>query len=82
MKKLLFFLLICVVFLNKGQTQENIEAPVEDTLTVVQHLDQLTLLWDVESIELKTYQGLRKFCRSTAYRNSITEMLESMHHYD
>ena len=36
MKKLLFFLLICVVFLNKGQTQENIEAPVEDTLTVVQ----------------------------------------------
>ena len=47
-----------------------------------EHLDQLTLLWDVESIELKTYQGLRKFCRSTAYRNSITEMLESMHHYD
>ena len=82
MKKLVFFLLICVVFLNKGQTQENIKAPVEDTLTVVQHLDQLTLLWDVESIELKTYQGLRKFCRSTAYRNSITEMLESMHHYD
>ena len=82
MKKLIFVLIICVVFLNKGQTQENIEPPVEDTLSVVEHLDQLTLLWDVESIELKTYQGLRKFCRSTAYRNSITEMLESMHHYD
>ena len=35
-----------------------------------------------KSIELKTYQGLRKFCRSSAYRNSIVEMLKSMHHYD
>ena len=82
MKKLIFVLMICIVFLNNGQAQENIKPPVEDTLSVVEHLDQLTLLWDVESIELKTYQGLRKFCRSTAYRNSITEMLESMHHYD
>ena len=82
MKKLLFLLSILVVFFNKGQAVENRDTTEKDTLKVIEHLDQLTLLWDVASIELKTYQGLRKFCRSAAYRNSITEMLESMHHYD
>lgn len=82
MKKLVFLSLICAFILNSSKAQEHTKASEVDTLTVVEHLDELTLLWDVESLELKTYQGLRKFCRSSAYRHSITEMLESMHHYD
>ena len=82
MKKLAILLFVCLVILNRGQAQENAGVSNEDTMTVVEHLDELTLLWDEKSIELKTYQGLRKFCRSSAYRHSITEMLVSMHHYD
>ena len=68
MKKLVFLSLICAFILNSSKAQEHTKASEVDTLTVVEHLDELTLLWDVESIELKTYQGLRKFCRSSAYQ--------------
>ena len=69
MKKLVFLSSMCVFILNSSKAQEHTKASEADTLTVVEHLDELTLLWDVESIELKTYQGLRKFCRSSAYRH-------------
>ena len=82
MKILTILLSVYLMILNSGQAQENVKVSNEDTLSVVEHLDELTLLWDDNSIELKTYQGLRKFCRSSAYRNSIVEMLKSMHHYD
>ena len=82
MKNFTILLSVCLIIVNNGQAQENLKESNEDTLSVVEHLDELTLLWDEKSIELKTYQGLRKFCRSSAYRNSIIEMLESMHHYD
>ena len=82
MKNLTILLTICLLTINDGQAQENVKVSNEDNLNVVEHLDELTFLWDEKSIELKTYQGLRKFCRSSAYRNSIIEMLKSMHHYD
>ena len=64
MKNLTILLSVSVMIVNSGQAQENVKVSNEDTLSVVEHLDELTLLWDENSIELKTYQGLRKFCRS------------------
>ena len=42
------------MIVNSGQAQENVKVSNEDTLSVVEHLDELTLLWDENSIELKT----------------------------
>ena len=42
MKNLTILLSICLIILKKGQAQENVKVYNEDTLNVVEHLDELT----------------------------------------
>lgn len=44
--------------------------------------DLLTSEWLSVSGDLKTYQGLNRFCQSAQYRQDVVDVLDLMHHYD
>lgn len=56
-----------------------LKAQDKDIVTVI---DELTVKWDTEAKALETYEGLGKVCKEQNYRLEITDLLNSIHHYD
>ena len=50
MKNLTILLSVCVMIVNSGQAQENVKVSNEDTLSVLEHLDELPVL-DLTQVE-------------------------------
>lgn len=67
----LICLLLCSLF-SIAQDKENI----------VKIVDDLTLKWDNQAEELKTYKGLQTYCSTKPYRDRTIELLNKIHHYD
>ncbi len=49
---------------------------------IVKIVDELTLKWDTQAVELKTYKGLQSYCSTKPYRDKTIELLNKIHHYD
>ncbi len=73
MKKPALFILtvLCFVFFSTAQ-EENI----------VEIIDDLTMQWDDGAEKLKTYDGLKDYCRIKPYRDKTIKLLNKIHHYD
>ncbi len=57
-------------------------AQEEDVKEIKKKIDELTYGWDLEAVNLESYEGLGKFCSNAEYRYSIIDMLNEIHHYD
>ena len=51
----------------------------EDIVAIV---DDLTIKWDRQALQLETYTGLKYYCTSEKYRVNTIELLDKIHHYD
>ncbi len=72
MKTLTLALLIFICVPAFSQEDENI----------VQIVDELTLKWDEQALELRTYKGLQAYCSTRPYRDRTIKLLDKIHHYD
>lgn len=72
MKKPLTFLLM-VLSMTIGYSQD------ED---IVRIIDDLTIKWDEGAEKLKTFDGLKDYCRIKPYRDKTVKLLNKIHHYD
>ncbi len=72
MKTLTLTLLIFICLPTLAQEDENI----------VEIVDDLTLKWDEQAVELSTYKGLQTYCSTRPYRDRTVKLLDKIHHYD
>lgn len=49
---------------------------------IVGIIDKITADWDGQAPKMRTYEGFRDFCTDRIYRESIVDLLVSIHHYD
>ena len=49
---------------------------------IVQIIDDLTQKWDKASLGLASYDGMKKVCHNSTYRNETKALLMDIHHYD
>lgn len=49
---------------------------------VVEIIDDLRAQWDLEASNLKTFDGVLKYCRTKGYRDQTVQLLTTIHHYD
>ncbi|MEP1093480.1 MAG: hypothetical protein ABJG78_00120 [Cyclobacteriaceae bacterium] len=66
---------VSLIFLSLfvfGQEEENI----------VEIVDDLTVTWDKEALDLSTYVGLQYYCATKPYRDKTIKLLDKIHHYD
>lgn len=49
---------------------------------IIKIIDDLTAQWDAEAVTMKTYEGFKKYCRTSTYRINTTDLLNRIHHYD
>ncbi len=63
-------------------TFNSAEARQAQNESLVSKFDDLTNRWYLVSSEMKTYDGLKKYCNDQAYREHIMDVLEEIHHYD
>ena len=49
---------------------------------IVDIIDKLRYEWDEEAINLESFEGMEKYCHEKKYRNGVTELLNTIHHYD
>lgn len=75
MKNLTFLFVLLLALTFRSYAQESNEE-------LVATLDELTADWDREAANLKTYDGLKQFCKTQTYRYKITGLLKDIHHYD
>lgn len=54
----------------------------QDQDDIVKIVDGLTLKWDNQAEELKTYKGLQTYCSTKPYRDKTIKLLNEIHHYD
>ena len=67
-------LLILSLFLSRvTQAQE---------ISLGQQIDDITYQWDIEEVEMETYDGLQAFCSSKEYRKGKIDLLNEIHHLD
>ena len=71
MKPLLFVYLFTFSLFTSAQG--------EDIVSIV---DELTIQWDKQAIELQKYIGLKYYCTAERYRDKTTKLLDKIHHYD
>lgn len=45
-------------------------------------VDELRTAWDIEALKMETYDGMREYCHSKAYRKNVLSLLDQIHHYD
>lgn len=67
---LIFLFTYCLI--SNAQENENI----------VKTIDDLTLKWDEEAVELQSYKGLQNYCAVKPYRDMTIKLLDEIHHYD
>jgi len=72
MKLLIFACLTFLALSALGQDEENI----------VEIVDDLTVTWDKEALDLSTYVGLQYYCATKPYRDKTIKLLDKIHHYD
>ncbi len=73
MKTLSLTLLFFICFAAVAQDEEE---------NIVQIVDDLTLKWDEQAVELGTYKGLQVYCSTRPYRDRTIKLLDKIHHYD
>ncbi|MBV6647455.1 MAG: hypothetical protein KI790_18495 [Cyclobacteriaceae bacterium] len=49
---------------------------------IVAIIDDLTAKWDAEALKMKTYDGLKDYCKIKPYRDKTVKLLNKIHHYD
>jgi len=49
---------------------------------IVKVIDELTVKWDAEAINLEKYEGLKEYCTNRTYRVNMVRLLNKIHHYD
>lgn len=49
---------------------------------IVAIIDEITANWDSQAPKMATYDGFRDFCTDRVYRESMVDLLISIHHYD
>lgn len=49
---------------------------------IEEHYDEMTEEWLYVSEELKSYEGLQRFCTNKEFRYSTIELIKDIHHYD
>jgi len=59
-----------------------VEARQAQNESLVNTFDDLTNRWYLVSSEMKTYDGLKKYCNDPSYREDIMNVLAEIHHYD
>jgi hypothetical protein len=59
-------------FSQEQQVEEKIE----------EHYDEMTESWLFVSEELKSYEGLQRFCTNKEFRYSTIDLIKEIHHYD
>ncbi|MEP5612306.1 MAG: hypothetical protein ABJP45_08650 [Cyclobacteriaceae bacterium] len=72
MKFFVFVSLTFLTFTSVCQEEENI----------VEIVDDLTITWDKEALDLSTYVGLQYYCATKPYRDNTIKLLDKIHHYD
>jgi hypothetical protein len=70
-----FFILFVLLISHTGQAQER----KEDVSKII---DDLTIKWDKEAVNLEQYEGLKQYCEDRSYRVSMVRLLNKIHHYD
>lgn len=45
-------------------------------------IDELTVKWDKEAVNLEKYEGLKEYCQNRSYRVEMVKLLNKIHHYD
>jgi len=78
MKNLLFATLLLVGL----SSFQSIDFQQEENESLVKRFDDLTNKWYLVSGEIKTYEGLNRYCSDPAFRESIIQVLDEIHHYD
>ncbi len=74
MKAFALTILLCSALSSLSQENES-----EDIVKVI---DDLTIKWDNQALELKTYKGLQVYCSTKPYRDKTVRLLDKIHHYD
>jgi hypothetical protein len=74
MRRSLSFLFFVIALTNlHGQERE---------MTITETIDELTSKWDTEAEILKTYDGMREYCKVRQHRVNTIELVKQIHHYD
>lgn len=72
MKHLFTITLLSMISITATAQEEDIVAIVDD----------LTIKWDKQALQLETYMGLKYYCTSDNYRETTIDLLDKIHHYD
>ena len=70
--KPLFFTLIPMISIASFSQEKNIVAIIDD----------LTIKWDNQAVELSKYAGMKYYCTAEVYRDKTIQLLDKIHHYD
>lgn len=70
------------IFLAALYTSVNCCTVYAQEENIVQIIDELTLQWDTEAVNLETHDGFQNYCRNRAYRDNTILLLNKIHHYD
>ncbi len=72
MKRILIFSLLLSISLTSYSQESGI----------VKIIDELTINWDESAPKMKTYFGMKDYCRNSKFRISMIKLLNDIHHYD
>jgi hypothetical protein len=53
-----------------------------ESALLVSKFNDLTNQWALISYDLRTYDGLKKYCADHSFRRNVAETLNGIHHYD
>lgn len=68
---LTILILFCMINLTIAQESD-----------IVKTIDKLTLQWDNTAIKMRTYKGMKDYCRNNNYRYVTIRLLKKIHHHD
>lgn len=71
MKYFSFACLICMTFFSYSQEND-----------IVKTIDDLTVKWDKQAVDLSKFSGIKYYCSSEVYREKTIGLLDKIHHYD
>lgn len=54
----------------------------QDETEILITVDDLRYQWDDEAVNLETFEGMERYCHEKKYKKEITDLLNSIHHYD
>ena len=54
----------------------------ETPQSLIDHFEELDLLWHEYSPELETYGGFKNYCTNHDYKTSVNDIIIKIHHYD